>query len=171
MAQHKTSREGTGPSRTGERTPAIDIPIQSEKLGEILEQKPTGPTGNGMKGHAALIEPSKFDRSQSKFSYQRGNHFTCFGMIARYEYGLSCPVECGFVPRCAAGRWLKALTRRVPTKASPTISEERRPPRACGATPSAFVTSTRFFPFYCSNFSAISLCEVNGTARKIISAR
>lgn len=76
---------------------ATDIPIHSEKLGEILEQKPTGPTGNGMKGHAALIEPSKFDRSQSKFSYQRGNHFTCFGIIARYEYGLSLPRR---VPIC-----------------------------------------------------------------------
>jgi hypothetical protein len=82
---------GNRSSRTAERTPATDISIQSGKLDEILEQKPTGPTGNDMKGHAALIEPSKFDRSQSKFSYQRGNHFTCFGIIARYEYGLSLP--------------------------------------------------------------------------------
>jgi len=61
-------------------------------LGEILEHKPTRPPGNGMKGHAALIEPSKFDRGKSKFSYQRGNPFTCFGIIARYEYGLSLPL-------------------------------------------------------------------------------
>src|ERR1700733_8844420 len=92
MAQHTpTSREGTGFRGRQRGTPATDIPIQSEKLGEILEQKPTGSTGNGMKRHAALIEPSKFDRSQSKFSYQRGNHFTCFGIIARYKYGLSLP--------------------------------------------------------------------------------
>ena len=64
-------------------------------LGEILEHQPTGPTANGMKGYAAPIEPPKFDRSQSKFSDQPGNHFTCFGIIARHEYGrLASPILC-----------------------------------------------------------------------------
>ena len=71
---------------------------------EILHQEPTRTTGKGMKGHAALIEPSKFDRGQSKFSDQRGNPFTCFGIIARYEYGLSLPGQGRGCPELCCGQ-------------------------------------------------------------------